>query len=148
MTTYAGLPSTADLPGALGHVPLATFTFSCACRGLLPVSSASVMRRVLCLKYQPCVSTFCPSDKEPTQCAQAQLGSVCVFRRLSVWFSEGPSVPKCDDLSRVPLHWLLYLFLTSPTLSLLFPGITFSISCYTKFLPEALLGKPKVRLTM
>ena len=72
---------------------------------------------------------------------------VCVFRRLSVWFSEGPSGLKCGDLSSVPLHCLLYLFLTSPALSFLFPGIIFSISCYTKFLLEALLGKPQ-RLTM
>ena len=73
-------------PRALGHIALATFTFSCVCRGLLPVSSASVLLRVFCLKYQPCVSTFCPRDKEPAQCAQAQLGSVCVcvFNTLGV----------------------------------------------------------------
>lgn len=71
-------------PSVLGHIPLATFAFSCVCRGLLPTSSASVLLRVFCLKYQPCVSTFCPSDKEPTQCARAQLGSVCACAYLTL----------------------------------------------------------------
>ena len=83
----------------LGHIPLATFTFSCVCRGLLPTSSASVLLRVFCLKYQPCVSTFCPSDKEPTQCARAQLGSVCACAYLTL-LGHPPTSGRCEPMGK------------------------------------------------